>query len=70
MNLAEQHGKEGVMTQGYREYMQELNHRDAQYAASFFDPAASSYLTRYHEYDFHSETKGMKYAFSFVLLLC
>ncbi|KAG6852944.1 hypothetical protein C0991_007954 [Blastosporella zonata] len=45
LNLAEQHGKEGAITQGYREYMQELDSKDA----------------RYCEYDFHTETKGMKY---------
>ncbi|KAF9477543.1 hypothetical protein BDN70DRAFT_810519 [Pholiota conissans] len=45
VNLAEQHGKEGVITRAYREYMHELNMRDAQYC----------------EYDFHTETKGMKY---------
>ncbi|KAG6856457.1 hypothetical protein H0H87_004317 [Tephrocybe sp. NHM501043] len=45
LNLAEQHGKEGAITEGYREYMKELDSKDA----------------RYCEYDFHSETKGMKY---------
>ncbi|KAF8077695.1 SacI homology domain-containing protein [Lyophyllum atratum] len=45
LNLAEQHGKEGAITQGYREYMQELESKDA----------------RYCEYDFHTETRGMKY---------
>lgn len=44
VNLAEQHGKEGVITQSYRECMHELDMKDAQY----------------HEYDFHAETKGMK----------
>ncbi|KAG6860598.1 hypothetical protein C0995_009488 [Termitomyces sp. Mi166 len=45
LNLAEQHGKEGAVTDAYRQYMQELDCPDA----------------RYHEYDFHKETKGMKY---------
>ncbi|KAJ7709765.1 SacI homology domain-containing protein [Mycena rosella] len=45
INLAEQHGKEAAITQGYREYMTELADKDAVY----------------HEYDFHTETKGMKY---------
>ncbi|KJA26998.1 hypothetical protein HYPSUDRAFT_131584 [Hypholoma sublateritium FD-334 SS-4] len=45
VNLAEQGGKEGVITKAYREYMHELNMHDAQYC----------------EYDFHTETKGMKY---------
>ncbi|KAJ6547710.1 SacI homology domain-containing protein [Mycena capillaripes] len=45
VNLAEQHGKEAAITQGYREYMTELADKDAVY----------------HEYDFHTETKGMKY---------
>ncbi|KAJ3500497.1 hypothetical protein NLJ89_g9770 [Agrocybe chaxingu] len=45
VNLAEQQGKEGIITQAYREYMHELNMKDAQYC----------------EYDFHTETKGMKY---------
>ncbi|KAJ7271919.1 SacI homology domain-containing protein [Mycena haematopus] len=45
INLAEQHGKEASVTQGYREYMAELADKDAVY----------------HEYDFHAETKGMKY---------
>ncbi|KAJ7582942.1 SacI homology domain-containing protein [Mycena floridula] len=45
INLAEQHGREGVITQGYKECTAELNDKDVQY----------------NEYDFHSETKGMKY---------
>ncbi|KAF7363564.1 hypothetical protein MSAN_01013000 [Mycena sanguinolenta] len=45
VNLAEQHGKEASVTQGYREYVTELGDKDAVY----------------HEYDFHKETKGMKY---------
>ncbi|KAF7305034.1 hypothetical protein MKEN_01218400 [Mycena kentingensis (nom. inval.)] len=45
VNLAEQHGKEGSITQGYREYAIELADKDV----------------TYHEYDFHVETKGMKY---------
>ena len=31
VNLAEQHGKEGVITQSYREYMHELDMKDVQY---------------------------------------
>ncbi|KAK0483841.1 SacI homology domain-containing protein [Armillaria novae-zelandiae] len=45
VNLAEQHGKEAAVTQGYRDCMAELALPDVQY----------------HEYDFHVETKGMKY---------
>ncbi|KIK59630.1 hypothetical protein GYMLUDRAFT_44597 [Collybiopsis luxurians FD-317 M1] len=45
VNLAEQHGKEAGVTSGYREYLTELNLPDAKYT----------------EYDFHKETKGMKY---------
>ncbi|KAH7908877.1 SacI homology domain-containing protein [Hygrophoropsis aurantiaca] len=45
VNLAEQHGKEGTITQAYREYARRLDTKDA----------------RYCEYDFHRETKGMKY---------
>ncbi|KAF9014086.1 SacI homology domain-containing protein [Cyathus striatus] len=45
VNLAEQHGKEGAITKGYRDYMHEFKSADA----------------RYCEYDFHNETKGMKY---------
>ncbi|PPQ91427.1 hypothetical protein CVT25_014315 [Psilocybe cyanescens] len=45
VNLAEQGGKEGAITQAYRNYMHELNMKDATYC----------------EYDFHTETKGMKY---------
>ncbi|KAJ7063419.1 SacI homology domain-containing protein [Mycena amicta] len=45
VNLAEQHGKEAAITQGYREYATELADKDV----------------TYHEYDFHTETKGMKY---------
>ncbi|KAF8621508.1 hypothetical protein AX15_007740 [Amanita polypyramis BW_CC] len=45
VNLAEQHGKEGAITQEYRRYVRELNSKDI----------------RYHEYDFHVETRGMKY---------
>ncbi|KAE9409523.1 hypothetical protein BT96DRAFT_872168 [Gymnopus androsaceus JB14] len=45
VNLAEQTGKEGGVTNAYREYLTELNLPDA----------------KYNEYDFHKETKGMKY---------
>ncbi|KAJ8078947.1 hypothetical protein PM082_013231 [Marasmius tenuissimus] len=45
VNLAEHHGREGAITQAYREYMNELNDKDAMY----------------NEYDFHTETRGMKY---------
>ncbi|KAK0228754.1 SacI homology domain-containing protein [Armillaria fumosa] len=45
VNLAEQHGKEAAVTQEYRDCMAELALPDVQY----------------HEYDFHVETKGMKY---------
>ncbi|KAI0082839.1 hypothetical protein K474DRAFT_1584893 [Panus rudis PR-1116 ss-1] len=45
VNLAEQHGKESVVTNAYRDYAHELNMPDVQY----------------NEYDFHAETKGMKY---------
>ncbi|KAK0239924.1 SacI homology domain-containing protein [Armillaria nabsnona] len=45
VNLAEQHGKEAAVTHGYRDCMAELALPDVQY----------------HEYDFHVETKGMKY---------
>ncbi|KAJ7632755.1 SacI homology domain-containing protein [Roridomyces roridus] len=39
------HGKEASITQGYRDYMTELADKNM----------------IYHEYDFHTETKGMKY---------
>ncbi|EJD44199.1 hypothetical protein AURDEDRAFT_145215 [Auricularia subglabra TFB-10046 SS5] len=45
INLAEQHGKEGAITTAYREYVSEMASEDA----------------RYFRYDFHAETKGMKY---------
>lgn len=45
VNLAEQHGKEGAITCGYRDYISEANLPEV----------------HYHEYDFHAETKGMKY---------
>ncbi|KAH8827011.1 SacI homology domain-containing protein [Flagelloscypha sp. PMI_526] len=45
VNLAEQHGKEGVVTEAYRKGAEQLNNPDV----------------KYHEYDFHVETRGMKY---------
>lgn len=45
VNLAEQQGKEGAISGAYREYVNELSLQDVQY----------------QEYDFHKETKGMKY---------
>ncbi|KIY43445.1 hypothetical protein FISHEDRAFT_53223 [Fistulina hepatica ATCC 64428] len=45
VNLAEQTGKEGPLAHCYRVGVQELNLPDVQYC----------------EYDFHAETKGMKY---------
>ncbi|KZT71284.1 hypothetical protein DAEQUDRAFT_724233 [Daedalea quercina L-15889] len=45
VNLAEQHGKEAQVTDAYRDYVKELDDKRIQYNA----------------YDFHAETKGMKY---------
>ncbi|KAI9057938.1 hypothetical protein FKP32DRAFT_1582863 [Trametes sanguinea] len=45
VNLAEQHGKEGQVTTAYGQYVNELHPEDVKYVA----------------YDFHAETKGMKY---------
>ncbi|GJE90764.1 SacI homology domain-containing protein [Phanerochaete sordida] len=45
VNLAEQHGKESVVTNAYRDFVHELALKDVQYT----------------DYDFHTETKGMKY---------
>ncbi|KAI0032266.1 SacI homology domain-containing protein [Vararia minispora EC-137] len=45
VNLAEQHGKESQITNAYREYIEEANPPDVKYC----------------QYDFHVETKGMKY---------
>ncbi|TFK92292.1 hypothetical protein K466DRAFT_659372 [Polyporus arcularius HHB13444] len=45
VNLAEQHGKEGQVTTKYADYVKELDLPDI----------------KYHAYDFHAETKGMKY---------
>ncbi|KAF9532199.1 SacI homology domain-containing protein [Crepidotus variabilis] len=45
VNLAEQQGREGAITKAYRETMHAAELHDAQYC----------------EYDFHTETKGMKY---------
>ncbi|KAI9466155.1 SacI homology domain-containing protein [Lactarius psammicola] len=45
VNLAEKHGREGVITNAYREYVEEARLSDVKYC----------------EYDFHAETKGMKY---------
>ncbi|PAV23487.1 hypothetical protein PNOK_0055500 [Pyrrhoderma noxium] len=45
INLAEKHGKEANLTTAYRECVHELSSKDI----------------RYIEYDFHAETKGMKY---------
>ncbi|KAI0797649.1 SacI homology domain-containing protein [Abortiporus biennis] len=45
VNLAEQAGKEAAVTNAYREYVNELDLKDVKYC----------------EYDFHRETRGMKY---------
>ncbi|KAI5121013.1 hypothetical protein M0805_005959 [Coniferiporia weirii] len=45
VNLAEQHGKEAAITKAYGEYVEELGSKDVKYI----------------KYDFHAETKGMKY---------
>lgn len=45
INLAEHGGREGAITKGFREYVAEFDNKDVQYC----------------EYDFHRETKGMKY---------
>ncbi|KAI0273575.1 SacI homology domain-containing protein [Gloeopeniophorella convolvens] len=45
VNLAEQQGKEGAVTNAYREYIEEVKLPDVKYC----------------QYDFHAETKGMKY---------
>ncbi|EKM55175.1 uncharacterized protein PHACADRAFT_184007 [Phanerochaete carnosa HHB-10118-sp] len=45
VNLAEQHGKESVVTHAYHDHIHEGALKDVQYV----------------DYDFHTETKGMKY---------
>ncbi|KAI0301975.1 SacI homology domain-containing protein [Russula brevipes] len=45
VNLAEQHGREGAITKAYRECVEEAGLSDVNYC----------------QYDFHAETKGMKY---------
>ncbi|KAF9819771.1 hypothetical protein IEO21_01862 [Rhodonia placenta] len=45
VNLAEQHGKESQVTNAYRDFVSELDDENIRYLA----------------YDFHTETKGMKY---------
>jgi len=60
VNLAEQQGKEGAVTQAYASYMEALNLKDAQFVIlplffCRFNPPHS-----YNAYDFHTETKGMK----------
>ncbi|EMD38456.1 hypothetical protein CERSUDRAFT_113620 [Gelatoporia subvermispora B] len=45
VNLAEQHGKEAAVANAYGDYVRELSLKDVQYLA----------------YDFHRETRGMKY---------
>lgn len=45
VNLAEQHGKEEIITNAYRDYATKLDAKDV----------------RYCEFDFHRETRGMKY---------
>ncbi|KAH9945870.1 SacI homology domain-containing protein [Epithele typhae] len=45
VNLAELHGKEGQVTNAFGDYVSELASEDV----------------RYHAYDFHAETRGMKY---------
>ncbi|KAH9043290.1 SacI homology domain-containing protein [Lactarius pseudohatsudake] len=46
VNLAERHGREGMITNAYGEYVEEAQLSD---------------VKRYCAYDFHAETKGMKY---------
>lgn len=72
MNLAEQQGKEGSITEAYRNYVQELNSKDVVCAFVLFRFSFFSRLInvhRYHEYDFHTETKGMKFVL-FVQFQC
>ncbi|KAF7440628.1 hypothetical protein PC9H_000974 [Pleurotus ostreatus] len=45
VNLAEQQGREGEITRSYKEHVAELGSKDV----------------RYYEYDFHRETRGMRY---------
>lgn len=62
VNLSEQHGKEAPVTVGYREYVSELAWDDVQSVLySIFRCGSVLKLDRYTEYDFHAETKGMKY---------
>jgi hypothetical protein len=61
VNLAEQSGKEGPITQAFREYVQELERKDVLYVFVVYVIYHPERGCRYHEYDFHKETKGMKY---------
>ena len=58
----EQHGKEGALSDAYREKMHELHSKDAQYVLSWMGSAFVFELyLRYHEFDFHAECRGMRY---------
>lgn len=69
MNLAEQHGKEGVITNAYREYVEEAQLENVKYVSCELWTQVCWRLGRYCQYDFHAETKGMKYAIYFVLFV-
>ncbi|KAG8835535.1 hypothetical protein FRC17_002764 [Serendipita sp. 399] len=64
VNLAEQHGKEGALTDAFRNYMDELNLPDAKYVINSNESALA--LTNPKDiksimWDFHAECRGMRY---------
>ena len=61
MNLAEQHGKEAQVTTAFGDYVAELGMKDVRsVSAVSLVLNASLRPRRYHAYDFHAETRGMK----------
>lgn len=58
----EHHGKEAPLSHAYKDYVTELSAKDIKYDLPYIRPThLHLMMCRYCEYDFHAETKGMKY---------
>lgn len=70
VNLAELGGREGVLSQAYNKHVTEWNSPDVGYSTAFsLVVLGLIFSDSYCDYDFHAETKGMKWATPAVIIL-
>lgn len=61
MNLAEQHGKEGLVVKAYEEAVKAMADDKVKLVVDWICETAPNQRIRYVGFDFHEECKGMRY---------